>query len=387
MHIDPSRRPNGKGAHRASLPRHVTALEYAPPRYNQFVRDAINDVEMVILYVEDDGMNLQYAPSALRNNKRVVFAAVQQNGNALQYASDELKNNRDMVFAAVSEDGKALQFASDKLKADTDIAYAAVLQDAHAVMWALYPATNSRAVVLTAIVYSYGQDEDNLPFTALKYASVELKANRDVVLTAVKQNGDALQFASVSLKNDEDVVLYAVTQNGNALQFASERLKASRDVVLAAVKQNGNALQFASEPLRGDIIVVFTAMNASELLDVKAVLRHASPTLVTCLKKLYELMVAATPRNQASNSSNSLKRTRSDDSELDGHTRSYNREDVLAAVRINGNALKYASDDLQSDPEVVLVAVRQNKNALQFVSPELRDGAVKLHEYITSMDL
>ena len=390
MHIDPSRRPNGRDAHRANLPHHVTALKYASPRYNQFVHDVINNEDLLILYVEDAGMNLQYAPSAMRNNKRVVFAAVQQNGNALQYASDELKNNRDVVFAAVSEDGKAMQFASDSLKGDADIAFAAVLEDAHAIMWALDPATNDFAVVVAAIEYSYGYDEDNSPFTALKYASDGLKDDQGVVLYAVKQNGYALRFASAALKNNEDVVYHAVTQNGNALQFASNGLKASRDVVLAAVASHGEALQFASEPLRGDITVVVTAMNDPKLLDVKAVLRHASPTLVTCLKELYELMTAATSSNQASNSSNSLKRARPDDSELEPHmwrSRLYNREKVLATVRINGNVLEYASDDLQSDPEVVLVAVRQNKNALQYVSPELRDGAVQLHEYITSMYL
>jgi hypothetical protein len=48
-----------------------------------------------------------------------------------------------------------------------------------------------------------------------------------------------LQYASDDLKADKEVVLAAVTQNGNALQYASEDLKADKEVVLAAVTQNG----------------------------------------------------------------------------------------------------------------------------------------------------
>ena len=49
------------------------------------------------------------------------------------------------------------------------------------------------------------------------------------------------------LKADKEVVLEAVKQDRNALQFASEKLKADKEVVLEAVKQNGWVLKFASE--------------------------------------------------------------------------------------------------------------------------------------------
>ena len=44
-------------------------------------------------------------------------------------------------------------------------------------------------------------------------------------------------------------------QNGRALEFASEDLRADRDVVLAAVRQNAYALKYASERLRDDVII------------------------------------------------------------------------------------------------------------------------------------
>ena len=45
---------------------------------------------------------------------------------------------------------------------------------------------------------------------------------------------------------------------------------------------------------------------------------------------------------------------------------------VLAAVRNYGYALDYASDELRADPDVVLAAVQQDGYALEYVSKELR---------------
>ena len=51
---------------------------------------------------------------------------------------------------------------------------------------------------------------------------MELKRDRDVVIEAVRQNGDALRFASEERKRDRDVLMEAVRHHGWALQCASE---------------------------------------------------------------------------------------------------------------------------------------------------------------------
>jgi hypothetical protein len=85
---------------------------------------------------------------------------------------------------------------------------------------------------------------------ALRYASAELRADREVVLAAMAQHGYALEYASAELRADREVVLAAVAQHGYALRSASVELRADREVVLTAVAQNGDALQWASEELR-----------------------------------------------------------------------------------------------------------------------------------------
>ena len=48
------------------------------------------------------------------------------------------------------------------------------------------------------------------------------------------------------------------------------------------------------------------------------------------------------------------------------------RADALVAVKADGMALKYASEELQADREVVLAAVQQNGEALTYASRELQ---------------
>jgi len=69
--------------------------------------------------------------------------------------------------------------------------------------------------------------------------SEELKKDKEVVLAAVRQDGDALKYASKELQKDKEVVLAAVWQHCRAPNDALEELKSDKDVLLAAVRQNG----------------------------------------------------------------------------------------------------------------------------------------------------
>ena len=97
----------------------------------------------------------------------------------------------------------------------------------------------------------------------LRDASDVLRADREVVLAAVRQNGLALQFARHKLRTtDRDVVLAAVRQNGLALQFVDAGLNFDRDgVALEAVQRTGGALQYVSGYLRYDKAFIFAVVR------------------------------------------------------------------------------------------------------------------------------
>ena len=114
---------------------------------------------------------------------------------------------------------------------------------------------NSSSLVETYLAgkeYSVGIFEDSIDgtITAMPIEIIVKKNsntitnenNKEIILEAVKQNGNALKYASEDLRNDIDIVLEAVKENGVALVYASNNLKNNREIVLEAVKECGRAL-------------------------------------------------------------------------------------------------------------------------------------------------
>ena len=59
----------------------------------------------------------------------------------------------------------------------------------------------------------------------LRKEPAELRADKEVVLAAVKQDGRSLEYASAKLRADKEVVLSAVKQDGRSLEYALWRPK------------------------------------------------------------------------------------------------------------------------------------------------------------------
>jgi len=64
---------------------------------------------------------------------------------------------------------------------------------------------------------------------------VDRQVVRQVVLEAVKQNGDVLKFVGYKLRNDREVVLAAVQQDWTSIQYASSELRKDSDLVRVAM--------------------------------------------------------------------------------------------------------------------------------------------------------
>jgi hypothetical protein len=52
------------------------------------------DVEDHKMDIKKNGINLNFAPYELKNDKNLVLIAVKSNGISLEFASDELKNDK-----------------------------------------------------------------------------------------------------------------------------------------------------------------------------------------------------------------------------------------------------------------------------------------------------
>eukprot|EP00971_Amphidinium_carterae_P216769 4303110-Amphidinium_carterae.1 len=83
---------------------------------------------------------------------------------------------------------------------------------------------------------------------------------RERHLVDVKRHGD-LGRVPAHYRADREIVLAAVKQYGSALQYAAEECRADRAIVLAAVKQYGSALRLAAEECKADRAIVLAAVQ------------------------------------------------------------------------------------------------------------------------------
>ena len=171
------------------------------------------------------------------------------------------------------------------------------------------------------------------------------EARRAHAMEQVRKDGRALYNVEKEFRGDAGVVLEAVRQYGRALGFADVPCRGDKHIVLPAVQQDGLALEFAARALQADEEIVLAA--------VEQCCRRAEAAGQHVLKQLGECDCDALERN--------------------------GRPIVLAAVKADGQALRYAADAHREDREVVLAACAQHGWALGFAHRKfLRDREVVL---------
>mmetsp|Transcript_101310 Transcript_101310/g.180062 ORF Transcript_101310/g.180062 Transcript_101310/m.180062 type:complete len:380 (-) Transcript_101310:185-1324(-) len=156
----------------------------------------------------------------------------------------------------VEEAPSELRNAPDNMKADIEIVLAAVTQQGRMIQYASEELQDSAEVISAAL-----EQEGS----ALEFAGAAHRSNRSIVLQAVKQNGLALRYASGGLSSDHEIVAAAINENGSALQFAGDQLRSDLRIVLAAVQRCGCAWQWAQGDAREDrgIVLAAVASDAS----------------------------------------------------------------------------------------------------------------------------
>ena len=157
------------------------------------------------------------------------------NGNAIleqwrleaNHTAEAAQMTQAQAIQAMMKNGLDLQTLPQQLRRDREVVLTAVVQNGMALCYAKKWSTD-REVVLSAV---------NQNGFALFFASDALKTDRKLVLKAVKLSGLALRWVSDDLKADEDVVMAAVTQCGMALEYAALKMQQSKYHVVAAVTQ------------------------------------------------------------------------------------------------------------------------------------------------------
>ena len=228
----------------------------------------------------------------------------------------------------------------------------------------------------------------------IKYASQNLRNDKDIVLKAIEKNPDALEFASKELQDNDMVVRRAILNyNTTALQFASDRLKNNFDIVKTAVQMNPEVLKFASKELRNneDIVKEAVAYDTEYFKFAGDKIKEQFPNVEKFTEKiLYDNKEYALNELQHTMSNfNSVSDRLKNDKEFIGEIVTLgtgrnrlefipdkfkdDKDIVLKAMKTDGISLEFVSDRLKEDKEVVMTAVKNNWKALEFVPDKFKD--------------
>lgn len=263
----------------AALATSVSAIQYASAECH-------NDPE--IMHLAGSRWHTNFGTQAMRIGKEYDFTKPSIYG----FASEALLSDRSFVLEAVRFHPGSLQWVAAELRADREVALAALTcrskpcppQDFCHVAARAYPHVDAALRADRDFVLEVVSANGRL----LSEAGPIFRTDRAVVLAAVAETAVALTYASNLLRQDRGFLLAAARVNGLILLHLAlaSSYRCDRQLVLAAVSQNGEALQYADDDCQADREVVTAAVSASVQLypgDPRGplALRHAALSLRT----------------------------------------------------------------------------------------------------------
>ena len=217
------------------------ALEHVPMSFKE-------DKEIVLLAVGNNAEAIVHASEELQEDEEVMKTMVAQCGLVLAELPESARESRDIVEIAVRQDGLALEYASEELQDDSCLVLIAVEQNGMALEFASEVVQNEREVVMSAV------SRDGL---CLVHAGEDRREEKDITLAAVGNAGMSIQYTSIELQKDIEVMKAAVSNDGMSLEYIVEHLEEYIDeddsqdaresyleIIITAIKNNGEALKF-----------------------------------------------------------------------------------------------------------------------------------------------
>ena len=256
-----------------------------------------NDVKSVLAAIgeatlDDRDKILKHVREFCQDNDELMISILLKHYLSLEDANSRLQDNRELAQQLVKwdYDGKQLPYVSERLKNDESFIVEAVKTNPLAIEYASESIKSNQQLMDTLVV-------EHKIYSALKYASMEVKDNVQIVKEAVKDDAFFLEFASDRLRDDEDVALLAIDSDANcteAMQFVSDRLKNNREFVLKVVSMIG-FVEYVPEEYRNDEEIVMAAVRkdgqsicfaGEQFRDNKEIVREALKN--TCATDLWD---------------------------------------------------------------------------------------------------
>jgi hypothetical protein len=123
----------------------------------------------------------------------------------------------------------------------------------------------------------------------LEFVPEKFRADRDIVLEAVKNTGLAIRYASRSLRNDRDIAFFVIKGNPfgiNVFDYINDSLKNDRELMLLAVALDGLILEQLNDNLKRDQELFLEAFlnNVESLKFADESLRKNKSFILKCIE-------------------------------------------------------------------------------------------------------
>jgi hypothetical protein len=300
-------------------------------------------------------MNL---PLNVRSNKKIALAGIVRSPNNFYYSSDDLKNNCEFVLDAIKIGrSDVLEYAADHFKDDSEFLLNIIqildnnYEDINNILEFISDNLKNTPQFFLDILKIRNDIE------VLKYVSENLQNDRNFVLLCMKY-GYAFENISENLRNDYEIVLEAIRNDGDNLMFASDNLKNNSEIVLEAIQNKFKSICYASDDLKNnpDFILSALEQNSNNLCALYFILNTV---------KENSLIISHITNFFQNDKKIILEIIKQDCSQL-----KYTKNDkilILETVKQNGLLLKDVSENFKNDDDIILEAINQNYLALRYV--------------------
>jgi len=281
------------------------------------------------------------------NDRDVCLALVMRKGTNLEFLDFNIKNNDEIVEKAIKNNPSAFKYASDELKGNKEFVLSVVNCLGFPYEEISKPLMDDEDFIAKAF-------EENANYYLMKYISERLKDNEDFLLTLMDKM-DILAYASDRLKDKEDFVKHVLKRNTMSIYHISERLKDNKEIILGAIRACSQSscsfcLDNASNRLKSDKILVLEIVNKNGLA-----LRYASEEL----QNDEEIVSVAVKKNPLS-----LRYV---------HPRlKNNKQLVMQAVKDNPEVFEYRGTQLIDDEDIALLAIKGSYYNIEFLGEKLK---------------
>ena len=334
------------------------------------------------------GISLRELDSEFSKDKDIVLAAVKISGDELKFACDELKNDKEIALAAISSEGFPFEFISLELWDDTTF-----VEDALEVYAGCFGFVSKRLLSDKIYVLELMNKYD-IPIHAL---SDELRDDEQVFLEACKsslnERGD-INFASERLKSSEKFILEAIIINPELIYYANDVILDSEDFVKRCLIENPEsaeyhlALYYYEQISKGKLDLknvdvkhlrkyhkIHAIINGYSLEEVD---EYDEEIILSAMKKganiPAEQLIPLVYEYQ--NDASLLIALLGGQGLLLEHLKDLqnNYDAVMAAVKNDGIAYRFASPELRKNIQVSKEAVLNNPAAIDYISNEVKSN-------------